>query len=475
MWCVATLTRGRDSTPPPPPRQRDHGREPAVRDRLSASLGNLGTPPGNALPRRFSYYPPGKESRVNGGGFALGYPRSPPLPLTTHGATVSPGKSTLAPKPDANVGGREFHDYPWWTPRFWHGMPLGVWLPLLAENGFRSSPSRWGLVATITAAAGFNSVMEPISEAVFRRQLRRPPRTPPPLFIIGHWRSGTTLLHEWLMLDDQFCCPSTIQCMVPGHFLLTEKVLSAAIGWMVPKHRPMDNVAAGLDRPQEDEFALANLGGPSPYRRMAFPRTSSQSPEALDVTRLSEAELNRWQATMRRFVTALAVRDPRRLVLKSPPHTARIGVLRKMFPGARFLHIVRDPFVVFPSTVRLWKSMNATQALQVDRGDGLEEYVFAAFEEMYAAFERDRELLEPGELHEVRYEELVADPMARLAEAYDRLELGDFSRLRPLLEVETRKEYRTNTYRHDPRIVAEISRRWQPFLDRYGYAPPPPA
>jgi hypothetical protein len=34
------------------------------------------------------------------------------------------------------------------------------------------------------------------------------------------------------------------------------------------------------------------------------------------------------------------------------------------------------------------------------------------------------------------------------------------------------KHYRTNTYQNDPRIVAEVSRRWKPFLDRYGYCVP---
>lgn len=349
---------------------------------------------------------------------------------------------------------------------------MGIWLPLFAEAGFRASPSRWGLIATISAASVFNSAMEAATRLAWGRRLADPPKTPPPLFIVGHWRSGTTLLHELLMLDTGFCCPTTLQCFAPGHFLLTERFLSPAIGWMMPKQRPMDNVAAGLDRPQEDEFALVNLGAPSPYRRMAFPRTSSRRPVALDVSKLPPAELERWKATVLRFMHTLAVRDPRRPVLKSPPHTARMAVLRGLFPGARFLHIVRDPFVVFPSTVRLWRSMNATQALQVDPGDDLDEYVFEAFDEMYAAFERDRAELGPGELHEVRYEDLVADPEGRLAEAYRALELGDFEPVRAAVRATVRSDYRTNTYRHDPAVVTEVARRWKPFLDRYGYAPP---
>lgn len=368
----------------------------------------------------------------------------------------------------------KFHAYPWWSPRFWHGMPLGVWLDLVREHGARASLSRWGLMGTITAAAAFNSVAEPLAAARFRRRLAAPPATDPPLFIIGHWRSGTTLLHELLMLDDRFCCPTTYQCFAPGHFLLTERLVTSALSWIMPSKRPMDDVSAGWHRPQEDEFALANMGSPSPYRRMAFPLTSPDRPQALDLATLTPAELEHWKRNMRRFLALLAVRDPRRPVLKSPPHTARMGVLAEMFPGARFLHVVRDPFVVFPSTMRLWRSLHHSQALQVDDGESLERYVFAAFDEMYAAFERDRAALAPGQLHEIRYEDLCADPVTRMREVYDRLGLGAFDRMLPAFETqaESMRRYRTNTYRHDPRIVAEIARRWKPFIDRYGYRVP---
>ena len=112
--------------------------------------------------------------------------------------------------------------------------------------------------------------------------------------------------------------------------------------------------------------------------------------------------------------------------------------------------------------------------MQVDPGDRLEEYVFAAFDEMYAAFERDRLTLGPDQLYEIRYEDLVADPVAKMREVYEKLGLEGFEAALPAFEAQGRsmKAYRTNTYRHDPRIVAEISRRWQPFLDRYGYSAP---
>ena len=47
----------------------------------------------------------------------------------------------------------------------------------------------------------------------------------------------------------------------------------------------------------------------------------------------------------------------RPLVLKSPGHSLRVAALRQILPGARFIHIVRDPTAVYSSTIRLWQVM----------------------------------------------------------------------------------------------------------------------
>ena len=125
-------------------------------------------------------------------------------------------------------------------------------------------------------------------------------------------------------------------------------------------------MAAGWDRPQEDEFALCLLGLPEPVHRSRVPERSADLPGFARPLRPVAGELARWKRTFLRFLQTLTFRDPRRLVLKSPPHTARVPVLLEMFPDARFVHIVRDPRVVFPSTVRLWKSMTRGTLLPAD-------------------------------------------------------------------------------------------------------------
>jgi len=78
---------------------------------------------------------------------------------------------------------KDFHSYPWWSPRFWHGMPMRVWFELVRQNHWNIAPSRLGLLGTISLASCFNSIAESLCKARFQRQLKSPPETDPPIFI----------------------------------------------------------------------------------------------------------------------------------------------------------------------------------------------------------------------------------------------------------------------------------------------------
>jgi len=290
------------------------------------------------------------------------------------------------------------------------------------------------------------------------------------VFIVGHWRSGTTLLHELLAQDPRHAYPTNYQCFAPHHFLLTEWWCKRIFGFLLPKQRPMDNMAVGWDRPQEDEFALCALGVPSPYWALGF-FNRPQCPEYLDVEGLPAGALHRWKRAVAHLVKLMTYRYGKRLIFKSPTHTARLGVLSEMFPRARFIHIVRDPDVLFPSTVNLWQKLCQTQHIQTPRFEGLEEFVFETFERMYAAFDRDRPRLPTSRLYEVRYEDLVRDPVGQLRAMYQQLELGDFEAARPGIEqyLADVKDYQTNRYEIAPELKAGIRRRWGVYVERYGY------
>jgi omega-hydroxy-beta-dihydromenaquinone-9 sulfotransferase len=358
-----------------------------------------------------------------------------------------------------------------WAPRIWEGCDFFAWLRLLTVNRFAVDWPYVYIAVIISVVSSLQTVLRLIQATLYGRRVARTKVRHAPLFIVGHWRTGTTLLHEFLIRDERHTFPTTYECFSPNHFLISEQFFLRWLRFLLPSRRPMDNMAAGYERPQEDEFALAMLGLPSPYRTIGFPNNPPQCQEYYDFAGVPPRDLARWKHGFLRFLQHLTFKDPRRLVLKSPPHSCRIPVLLEMFPDARFVHIVRDPYVVFPSAVNLWKSLYRTHGLQTPTFAGLEELVFATFTRLYGRLEEGKKHVPSGRFHELRYEDLVKDPVGEMLRLYEALELGEFDRFRPRLEayLATVKDYETNRYEMTPEQRAEVTRRWGDVIWRYGY------
>lgn len=358
-------------------------------------------------------------------------------------------------------------------PRIWYGCDLVAWLRLLADNRFALDRSHWYIAGVITCLSLVNSALRIGKIACYDWRFRNAPLPEAPIFIIGHWRTGTTLLHELLALDDRHAVPTTYQCLAPNHFLLTQNWMPRLLWFLMPSRRPMDNMKSGWGRPQEDEFALCILGLPSPYRNIAFPNRMIENDVALDLERLSPQALATWKKTFLYWLRQVAFQHGgQRLVLKSPPHTCRIKVLLELFPHARFVHIVRDPYDVFPSTVNLWKAFYHAHALQQPTLVDLEEQVFRTFLHFNKRLDGVRHLVAPSRFHELRYEDLVRDPEGKMRELYEKLQLQGFDDLAPRLEIflAQSSNYRTNRYETSPAMRNEITLRWGNIIRRYGYA-----
>jgi hypothetical protein len=361
---------------------------------------------------------------------------------------------------------------PEWTPRMWQGCSFPAWARLLLRNHFAVSPRYAYMPFVMTNASLINSAFRLLQESWYGSKLDNTPVRHAPLFIVGHWRTGTTLLHELLIQDPQHAFPSYYHCMAPNHFVLTESFLKPFARWMVPSRRPMDAMKAGWDRPQEDEFALCMLGQPSPYLTIAFPNHPPQDQDAYDPERLPPRARAAWKEAFLWFVKRLTYQNPRRMILKSPTHSCRIPTLLELFPDARFVHIVRDPYVVFSSTVNLWKSLYRTHGLQKPTFRGLEELVFNTFTYLYERLEEGKKLIPPGRFFELKYEELVFNPLLQLEKLYDALQMDGFELAKPRFEAFWREQsgYQTNKYKPlDQGLREEITRRWGAVIERYGY------
>ncbi len=349
-------------------------------------------------------------------------------------------------------------------------MTMSVWFSLLWRNRFAVSLRCLPLTFAVSIASVANSILRLISEAIYKRRAEAT-RIEAPVFVIGHWRTGTTLLHELLVKDRRFGFPNTYQCVVPHHFLATDWIFTRWFNWLLPNTRPMDNMPMGFERPQEDEFALMSLGVGSPYLEWAFPNRGEHFDEYLTIRDLDAAEQAVWKREFLWFLRRLALKLGRRFVLKSPTHTARVATLLEMFPDARFVHIVRNPLVVVPSTIRTWNRMTDGVSLQVRRDSVTLDRVLDVFELMYRCFDEDRDKIPAGQLHEIRYEDLVADPVGELETIYEKLDLFDFGPARKAIEqhLEETKDYQPNRWDSADEVSAQIAERCASYMHRYGY------
>lgn len=353
--------------------------------------------------------------------------------------------------------------------------PLGTWLRLLVENG-GAAPPYWGKLARILLVSSLAAPLRLAERLRFGRAVDRTPIETAPLFVLGAPRSGTTHLHNLLSRDPRFAVVTTFQAVVPTFCLAGGDRLKALMAERLPPRRPMDAMEVSLDLPQEEDLAVANSCSLSLNWALSFPRRARSTFERYSLMRgLTERELKRWErAYMRVLRKATLIAGGGRLLLKSPANTSRTLHLLSLFPEAKFVHIVRDPYVVFASLQHLFRTVAPRQQLQPVTDEELVELAEVIYREMMRQYLRDRGSVPDGQLAEVRFEDLEQDPLGTLARIYDELRLPGWSAARPRVQdyVDSLSAYRKNRYELDADLVSRVQREFGFVLEEWPYAAP---
>lgn len=358
--------------------------------------------------------------------------------------------------------------------RLWHGMTTWAWFSLLWGNLKYVSPQRYGLVLSVTLVSLLNNLLAFFQILFYGLRVRRTRIAEDPVLIIGFQRSGTTFLNELLASDERFGFPDTLQCIMPETFLITEHRLRQPNAILRMKQRPMDEMDMSPDAPQEDEIALLVSGVSSPYRQIAFPSDVDAYRRALEQQNTDARVKARWKRAWVHFLRKVQFRSPgKRLLLKSPTHTARIPVILEVFPNAKFIHITRSPYRIYHSNLKLARALTVTQGFElagVDEEQWKRE-LLDGFRTFHESYEEMKKKIPDGNLVTVAYEDLVRDPVAVMRDVYDSIDLPDIEPALPAMEtyLESRKGYKTNKYDEDPEVVRAINANWGIYFDSYGY------
>lgn len=166
--------------------------------------------------------------------------------------------------------------------------------------------------------------------------------------------------------------------------------------------------------------------------------------------------------------------DGKRLLLKNPANTARIPTLLELFPNAVFIHIYRNPYKVYLSTIKMRNRVLNKLALQNASKEEIEKQVIENYKRLMKSYFKQKALIPKGNLIEIRYEDLVKDPITQVRQIYSKLQLLGFENALPgmLKYLEKQKDYKTNVYTIDKKIIQHVNSNWSFTIDRWRYTPP---
>lgn len=361
------------------------------------------------------------------------------------------------------------------TPHALTGIAPGPWFQLLARAGV-IEPHRLTDVAKISLRSLQAAPLALREARLCAKPLAEHRVDPRPLFIVGHFRSGTTLLHDLLAHDPGFVYPTTFQVFFPRLFVTAKEQLLPAFERSLPPHRYGDHVPLAVAGPHEDEFALGQLSLLGFYHALYFPKRAREL-FARSVFLDAETDRALWRRLYARFLAKVSLEGGGRpLLVKNPAHTARIPLLLEQFPEARFIHIHRNPFAVYLSSLHFFRSFVDTYAFQRISDAELEELVLHVYQQLMTRFFDDLACIPKGQIAHVCYEELVTDPTTSIEHTYRALGLDLPQALRDAAEKTgcAQGAFKTNTHLLDAGSRQVVRERWGFSLERLGYDPEAP-
>lgn len=287
-----------------------------------------------------------------------------------------------------------------------------------------------------------------------------------PVFIIGHWRSGTTYLQKILAQDQQFTTPTFYQCALPHAFLSAEEIIKPAIQKTLPSTRIFDAMSFGVEEPFDDEFAMLKLTSTSRMLHFVFPKISSFDEQV----ELYKVDVRRWSRAFMGFAKKMTYATGRRLLFKSPMNTLRIKELIELFPEAKFIYIYRRPEDVFVSSLHQANKLFEHNELSENKTD-IREFILSRYKTLFNTYEKHKKIIPKAQLIEVEFEFLETSPLEVIRSIYDKLQIKGFEKASSniISYIETTRDYKKNTYKITKDDCSLVKNEWGKAYDVFGY------
>jgi len=312
---------------------------------------------------------------------------------------------------------------------------------------------------------------------IFRNRINNTRITKDPIFILGHYRCGTTYLQKLMGSNKQFGFLTNYDVLFPNSNLIfgsrVEYAFQLLINTFKIKNPFFHNTIVQLSEAGEEDDYLMNKGSAySAYWGLIFPKRWRMWLNGSH-QQLSSKYVNGWKREYLNTIKYVTFKNRgKQLVLKSPPNTERIKLLLQMFPHAKFVYIYRNPVHLYYSLKNMWtRAILKYYSVQQISDRELNDLIFGHFEYLTEHYERDKWLIPQGNLIELSYEELINNSFSTICKVYSQLNLPNFELQADdlLSQLEIEKGYRPFTHTLTADTIRMIKIRWGKYIHRWKY------
>lgn len=278
------------------------------------------------------------------------------------------------------------------------------------------------------------------------------------IFVLGYFRSGTTYLQELMAANKNHRTLTIFQSILPE--------VSLCFGWLF---RPLLSFVTSVFRihnnyhyhpfdwnyPGEDDIALTAMVSFEDYNRVShYPSRYAELTDKYLRFRNSQDAV-RWMDCYQYFIKKLSYIYPNKiLVLKSPPHMGRTDLLTHAFQNPRFIFIHRDPAEAIRSARKLW-NLNKPFIYEDFTSPMVESLLIQQYADFYSLFSAQTARIEYAE---VRFTELITDPLPVIDLIYKRLGLTGSKKSEAAILAVIKKQRNFKNQRPEPTIPVSLLR-----------------
>jgi hypothetical protein len=346
-------------------------------------------------------------------------------------------------------------------------------LRLLSQNKFKIDSIGYPRILYSIAMSLIMSPMRIYEYIKFNKIINETTIDKQPIFVLGHWRTGTTYLHNLISQDTQFGFPTTYQTVTPSLFLSFENFIKPIVISSLPEKRPQDDVDLGADLPNEEEYALGSISPYSFYNGWIFPKNMDFYSRYVDLNNLSKNIIDDFKKVYLKYIKKLTYYyNGKQIVLKNPSNTSRIKFLLDIFPEAKFISIIRNPYHVYLSMKRnIEKEMILYTIQNPPEWNIFEKSMVNMYNRMFKKYFNDINFIKTENFIELKYEEFLLNPLFEMERIYNKLNLNGFDKNKEIFNkyIKSQTKIKTQKYKIDKKTKDKIYSFFKFTIDKWDY------